>query len=194
MSLKSNRINLKYDPYLFKWTLDRASWDVLSCFRNIFFSISSKVQNVLPVKDSSLFSFFNALMRKCALSLQVLLFINSVKNRCISNTWSAFNWQHFLLPNFLRLNDLLFAPLNRSLVGMYIMNEKKASTNLFLLETISLLSLPANSEELTHIPREVRQEVIFVFLQLRTAQHIKRNLVFQVVLLKEDEVRDDKEM
>ena len=44
------------------------------------------------------------------------------------------------------------------------------------------------------MPREVRQEVIFVFLQLRTVQHIKRNLVFQVVLLKEDEVRDDNEM
>ena len=43
----SNRINLKYDPYLFKLTLDVASWK--SCFRNIFFSISSKVQNVLPI-------------------------------------------------------------------------------------------------------------------------------------------------
>ena len=155
MSPESNRINLKYDPYLFKWTLDRASWDTLSRFRNIFFSISSKAQNVLPVKDSSLFSFFNVLKRKCVLSLPVLLFINSMTNRCISNTWSAFNWQHFLLPNFLRLNDLLFAPLNKSLVRMYNMNEKKASTYLkfykkvrkeFLQETISLLSLPANSD------------------------------------------------
>ena len=83
------------------------------------------------------------------------------------------------------------------------MNEKKVSTNLkfykkvrkeFLQETISLLSLPANSDVLTHMPRELRREVIFVFLQLSTAQHIKRNLVFQVVLLKEDEFRDGNEM
>ena len=33
----------------------------------------------------------------------------------------------------------------------------------YLQETISLLSLPANSDVLTHMPREVRQEVILHF-------------------------------
>ena len=111
MSPDSNRINLKYDPHLFKWILDSASWD--SGFRNIFFSICSKVQNVLYVKNSSLFSFFNVLKKKCNLSLPVVLFINSVTNRCISNTLSTFNWQHFLPTEFLRLNDFLFAPLKK---------------------------------------------------------------------------------
>ena len=95
MSPESNRINLKHNPYLFKWTFDRAFWD--SHFRNILFSISSKVQNVLPVKNSSLFPFFNILKRKCRLSLPAILFINYVTNRYISNTLSAFNWQYFLL-------------------------------------------------------------------------------------------------
>ena len=41
---------------------------------------------------------------------------------------------------------------------------------------------------------EVRQEVMFAFLQLRVAQHIKKKLELQVVLLMDDEVRDDVEM
>ena len=125
MSPDSNRINLKYDPYLFKWTLDSASWD--SRFRNIFFSICSRVQNVLYVKNSSLFSFFNVLKKKCRLSLPVVLFNNSVTKRCISNTLSTFNWQHFLPTEFLRLNDFLFVPLKKSLVGMYNINEKNSN-------------------------------------------------------------------
>ena len=88
----SNRINLKYDPCLFKWTLGSASWN--SRFRNIFFSICSRVQNVLYVKNS-LFSSSNVLKKKCLLSLPVLL-INSVTNRRISNTSSTFSWQNFL--------------------------------------------------------------------------------------------------
>ena len=36
----------------------------------------------------------------------------------------------------------------------------------YLQETISLLSLPAHSEVLTHMPREVIQEMIFGSLQL----------------------------
>ena len=36
-----------------------------------------------------------------------------------------------------------------------------------------LLSFPANSELLTHIPCEVIQEVIFVFFQLYVVQHKK---------------------
>ena len=71
------------------------------------FSICSRVQNVLYVKNSSLFSFFNVLKKKCRLSLAVVFFINSVTNRCISNTLSTFNWQHFLSTEFLRLNDFL---------------------------------------------------------------------------------------
>ena len=43
----------------------------------------------------------------------------------------------------------------------------------YLQETISLLSLPAHSEVLTQMPREVIQEVIFVFLQLCVIQHKK---------------------
>ena len=46
----------------------------------------------------------------------------------------------------------------------------------YLQETISLLPLPANSDVLTHMPHKMRQEVIFVFLQLRAGQHIKKNL------------------
>ena len=42
----------------------------------------------------------------------------------------------------------------------------KKVTKEYLQETISLLSLPANSEVLNHIPHEVRQKMIFVFLQL----------------------------
>ena len=91
------------------------------------FSICSKVQNALYVKNSSLFSFFNVLKKKCRLSLPVVLFINSVTNRCISNTLSTFNWQHFLPAEFLRLNDFLFAPLKKSLVDMYNINEKNSN-------------------------------------------------------------------
>ena len=41
---------------------------------------------------------------------------------------------------------------------------------------------------------ELRKEVVFIFLQLCVAQHIKKNLKLQVVLLMEDEVQDDGEM
>ena len=44
------------------------------------------------------------------------------------------------------------------------------------------------------MPREVQQEVVFKFLHLCVAQHVKKNLKLQVVLLMEDEVRDDGEM
>ena len=117
----SNRINSNYDPYLFQWTLYSTSWD--SRFRNIFFSICSRVQNVLYVKNSSLFSFFNVLKKKCRLSLPVVLFINSVTNRCISNTLSTFNWQHFLPTEYLRLNDFLFVP------GMYNINKENSQSH-----------------------------------------------------------------
>ena len=92
-----------------------------------FFPICSRVQYVLYVKNSSLFSFFNVLKKKCRLSLPVVLFINSVTNRCTNNTLSAFNWQHFLPTEFLRLNDFLFAPLKKNLVGMYNINEKNSN-------------------------------------------------------------------
>ena len=69
----------------------------------------------------------NVLKKKCRLSLPVVLFINSVTNRCISNTLSTFNWQHFLPTEFLLLNDFLFAPLKKSLVGMYNINEKNSN-------------------------------------------------------------------
>ena len=105
--------------------MDSTSWD--SRFRNTFFSICSTVQNVLYVKNSCLFSFSNVLKKKCLLSLPVVLLINSVKNRCISNTWSTFNWQHFLPTELLLLNDFLFAPLKKSLVGMYNINEKNSN-------------------------------------------------------------------
>ena len=64
----------------------------------------------------------------------------------------------------------------------------------YLQETISLLSFPANSEVLSHIPSELRQEVMFVFLQLHVSQNIKKNLELQVVLLMGNEVRVDDEM
>ena len=111
MSPDSNRINWKYDPDLFKWTFDRASWD--SRFHSIFFSIRSKGKNVMPVRNSSFFSFFNVLKRKCRFLLPVVLFINSVTNRCINNTLNAFRWQHFLAADLLRLIDFLFAPLKK---------------------------------------------------------------------------------
>ena len=76
---------------------------------------------------SSLFSFSNVLKKKCRLSLPVVLFINSVKNRCISNTLSTSNWQRFLPTEFLLLNDVLFAPLEKSLAGMYNINEKNSN-------------------------------------------------------------------
>ena len=40
------------------------------------------------------------------------------------------------------------------------------------------------------MPREVRQELMFAFLQLCVVQHIKKNLEMPVVLLMEDEVQD----
>ena len=55
---------------------------------------------------------FSMCQKKCRLSLPVVLFIDSVTNRCISNTLSTFNWQHFLSTEFLRLNDFLFVCLN----------------------------------------------------------------------------------
>ena len=64
----------------------------------------------------------------------------------------------------------------------------------YLQEPISLLYLPANSDVLTHMPREVQQEVIFALLQYHLAQHVKNNLELQVVLLMEDELRDDGKM
>ena len=92
-----------------------------------FFSICSRVQNVLYVKNSSLVSFFNVFKKNCRLLLPVVWFINSVTNRSISNTLGFFNWQHFLPAEFLCLNDFLFAPLKKSLVGMYNMNEKNSN-------------------------------------------------------------------
>ena len=62
---------------------------------------------------------FSVLKKKCRLSLQVVLFINSVTNRCISNTLSTFSWQHFLPTEYLRLNDFLFVP------GMYNIKKSK---------------------------------------------------------------------
>ena len=56
MSPKSNRINLKYDPFLLKSIFDRASCNSHFCY---IFSVRTKVQNVLGVKNFSFFSFFN---------------------------------------------------------------------------------------------------------------------------------------
>ena len=95
----------------------------------IYFFNLLKNLNVLYVKNSSLFSFFNVLKKKCRLSLPVVLFNNSVTKRCISNTLSTFNWQHFLPTEFLRLNDFLFAPLKKSLVGMFNINEKSSNSS-----------------------------------------------------------------
>ena len=64
----------------------------------------------------------------------------------------------------------------------------------YLQETISVLSLPANSEVLTHMEREVIQEVIFAFLQLCVLQYIQKKLDLQTKLLMEDELPDDDEM
>ena len=91
-----------------------------------FFSIYSRVQNVLYVKTFSLFSFFNVLKEKCQLSLPFLFIIN-VTNRCINNTLSTFKWQHFLPTEVLRLNNFLFVPLKKNLVWMYNINEKNSN-------------------------------------------------------------------
>ena len=40
---------------------------------------------------------------------------------------SAFNWQHLLSTEFLRLNEFLFATLKKNLVGMYNINEKNSN-------------------------------------------------------------------
>ena len=79
------------------------------------------------LKTPPYFFFSIVLKKKSRLSLPVVLFINSVTNRCISNTLSTFNWQHFLPTEFLLLNDFLFAPLKKSLVGMYNINEKNSN-------------------------------------------------------------------
>ena len=42
--------------------------------------------------------------------------------------------------------------------------------------------------------REVRQEEMFLFLQLCVVQHVKKNLELQVALLIEGEVQDDDKM
>ena len=64
----------------------------------------------------------------------------------------------------------------------------------YLQEAISLLPLPARSEVLTQMPREVIQEVIFVFLQLCVIHHKKKNWELQVVLLMDDELPYDGEI
>ena len=57
-----------------------------------------------------------------------------------------------------------------------------------------MLPLPANSEVLIHMQHEVRQKVMIVFLQLCVVQHIKKDPELKVVVLMEDEVRDDGKM
>ena len=66
---------------------------------------------------------------------------------------------------------------------------KKPSTNSklhkklrkeYVQKTISLLPLPGNSEGLSHMPHEVRQKLMFVFLQLCVLQFIKKNLELYV--------------
>ena len=89
--------------------------------------LKSAKSNVMYLKYSSLFSFFIVLKKKCRLSLTVVLFINSVTNRCISNTLSTFNWQHFLPTEFLRLHHFLFAPLKKRLVVKYNIDEKNSN-------------------------------------------------------------------
>ena len=71
---------------------------------------------------------------------------------------------------------------------------KKSHKKYIIQEKILLRSLPVNSEVLARMSRELRQEVMFVFLHICVVQHIKKNLELQVVLLMEDEVRDDSEM
>ena len=56
------------------------------------------------------------------------------------------------------------------------------------------LSLRTNSEFLTHMSRDVRQEVMFLFLQLCVVHYEKKNLELQVVLLMEGKVQDDGEV
>ena len=56
------------------------------------------------------------------------------------------------------------------------------------------LSLRTNSEFLTHMSRDVQQEVIFLFLQLCVVHYEKKNLELQVVLLMEGKVQDDGEV
>ena len=75
----NNRVDLKY---LFKWTLDRASWE--SHFCNIYFLICSKVQNVLCVKNS-LFSLFNVLKKNagCQYQLFCLLIVWQIDSSAI---------------------------------------------------------------------------------------------------------------
>ena len=97
------------------------------------FSINSKMQNLLLVKNSFSFSFFNIFKRKYRLSLPDILFINNVKNRFISNNLSAFNWKHFLLMDLLRFNNFWFVPVKNSLVGIYNIYWRK-SKKLNLLE------------------------------------------------------------
>ena len=88
-----------------------------------FFQLAQKCKMYCLLK-TFLFTFFNMLQRKCWLLLSVVCFINSVTNRCISNALRTFKWQNFLHTDFLYLNEFLCAPLKKSLVGMYNMNEK----------------------------------------------------------------------
>ena len=44
-----------------------------------------------------------------------------------NNTLSTFNWQHLLPTEFFRLNDFLFAPLKKTLVGRWNTNEKNSN-------------------------------------------------------------------
>ena len=92
-----------------------------------FFRFAQECKMCRMLKTPPHISFFNVLKKKYRLSLPVVFFINSVPNRCINNTLSAFNWQHFLPTESLRLNHFLFATLKKNLAGMYNINEKNSN-------------------------------------------------------------------
>ena len=96
--------------------------------------------------------------------------------------------------SYIMSNTSLGKYIKSSLTSKLYKKSKKSipTRKNFVVVFSSKLSFPA--EVLTHMPREVRQEVIFVHFQLGAVQHRKMNLELLVALLMKDEVRDDGKM
>ena len=80
-----------------------------------------------PLKTPPYFHFSMYRRENVSYRFQVFcLLINSVTNKYIRNTLRAFNRQHFLTTDLLRLNNFLFVPLIKSCLGMYNINAKNS--------------------------------------------------------------------
>ena len=92
----------------------------------IYFFQLAQVHNELPVKKSSLFSFFDVLKRKCWSSLSVALFINNVIKKMHQQYFKCFQLTAFSPLGLLTFKWFFVCATQKSLVGMYNINEKNS--------------------------------------------------------------------